>query len=179
VCYYDAFDDSDIKPDNWMFGRKETKRNKTLCIIDFGLGKLYIDEKTGRHIKQEKAPFALGTARYMPVRAHEFIAQSRRDDLEAIGFVCIYFLNGELPWQSVDEEDKLKRNKKIQEWKKIRVEKLCEKHPAEFADYFRRVRSLTFTQRPDYKGYRKLFTSLAARKNIKLDFMYDWEKSPN
>lgn len=164
----------DIKPDNWMFGRKETGRNKTLILIDFGLGKLYLDEK-GRHIKEERAPFALGTARYMPVHAHEFMTQSRRDDLEAIGFVCIYFLNGALPWQSVEDDDKLKRNKRIQEWKKMRVEKLCQGHPAAFAEYFRSVRSLNFTERPDYKGYRKMFTTLAAKKHIRLDFVYDWE----
>lgn len=164
----------DIKPDNFMFGRKETGRDKVLCLIDFGLGKVYVDDK-GKHIPEDKAKFALGTARYMPVHAHQFVAQSRRDDLEAIGFVCVYFLNGQLPWQSVDAASKMERNQIISEMKRMNVDKLCEGHPSAFAEYFRRVRSLTFYQRPDYKGLRNLFITVAARRNIRLDYVYDWD----
>ena len=164
----------DIKPDNFMFGRKENGRNKVLCMIDFGLGKEYLDAK-GRHIAEDTAKFALGTARYMPIHAHQFVTQSRRDDLEAIGFVCIYFLNGTLPWQSIDADNKLVRNQKIEEMKGMKVAKLCQGHPVAFAEYFRRVRSLLFAQRPDYNGLRSLFTTLARKKNIRLDYVYDWE----
>lgn len=165
----------DIKPDNFMFGRKETGRDKVLCLIDFGLAKEYMED--GKHIPEDqKVPFALGTQRYMPVHAHQFKAQSRRDDLEAIGFVCIYFLNGALPWQNVDAENKILRNQKIQEMKKMRISKLCEGHPKAFAEFFQRVRSLLFAQRPDYDGLRALFITLAHKKNIRLDYVYDWEK---
>lgn len=33
----------DIKPDNFMFGLKENGREKTLCIIDFGMSKFFVD----------------------------------------------------------------------------------------------------------------------------------------
>ena len=165
----------DIKPDNFMFGRKDRGRDKVLCIIDLGLAKPYLDENN-RHIPEQRAALALGTARYMPLSAHNFVAQSRRDDLEAIGFVCIYFLNGALPWQAIDTDNKIERNLKIADMKaKMDVNELCRGHPPEFSEYFRRVRSLMFAQRPDYKGLRHMFTALAARRNIKLDYVYDWE----
>lgn len=104
------------------------------------------------------------------------MAQSRRDDLEAIGFVCIYFLNGALPWQNIDAENKLIRNQKIAQMKaSMDVAQLCKGHPPQFMEYFRRVRSLQFAQKPDYKGLRSLFLTLAAKKNIKIDYKYDWE----
>ena len=62
-----------------------------------------------------------------------FIEQSRRDDLEAIGYVLIYFLKGILPWQGLKVDKKEDRYKKIYEKKKITTpEELAEGFPSNF-----------------------------------------------
>ena len=56
--------------------------------------------------------------------------QSRRDDLEAIGYVLMYFLKGVLPWQGLKVDKREDRYKKIYEKKKNTTpEELCQGFP--------------------------------------------------
>jgi len=87
----------DIKPENLLMGAN--KRFDTVYIIDFGLSKRYKDKKTGDHIPYKENKGLVGTARYVSVNTHLGVEQSRRDDLESLGYMWIYLLNGSLPWQ--------------------------------------------------------------------------------
>jgi serine/threonine protein kinase len=130
----------DIKPENWLFGRKGSANEKTLYIIDFGLAKFYMDgedDEPKTHIKESTSSFVIGTARYCSISAHEYKTLSRRDDLEAIAYVLIYLCKSELPWQGQDG-DPVERNRKIGIIKKqTKPETLCDKLPECFLKFLK------------------------------------------
>jgi len=107
----------DIKPGNFCVGVNEDEKN--IYIIDFGLAKRYRDEDSNEHIPYSKKKRFVGTARYESLRAHQGIEQSRRDDLESLGFILVHFLKGKLPWQGMKAKSRKELHEKIRN-KKIR-----------------------------------------------------------
>ncbi|MBA0686277.1 hypothetical protein Goari_013886 [Gossypium aridum] len=116
-----------------------------------------------------------GTARYASVNTHLGIEQSRRDDLESLGYVLMYFLRGSLPWQGLRAGTKKQKYDKISE-KKVStpIEVLCKSYPSEFVSYFQYCRSLRFEDKPDYSYLKRLFRDLFIREGYSFDYVFDW-----
>ncbi|KAF6251528.1 ser/thr kinase [Scenedesmus sp. NREL 46B-D3] len=168
-----SFIHRDIKPDNFLMGLG--KRANQVNIIDFGLAKKYRDPKTHVHIPYCENKNLTGTARYASVNTHLGIEQSRRDDLESLGYVFMYFLRGSLPWQGLQAATKKQKYEKISEKKsKTAFESLCKGFPQEFVTYFQYVRSLRFEDKPDYSFLRRMFRDLFAKEGWNWDYVFDW-----
>ncbi|XP_021597353.1 casein kinase 1-like protein 3 isoform X2 [Manihot esculenta] len=163
----------DIKPDNFLMGLG--RKANQVYIIDFGLAKRYRDLTTHRHIPYRENKNLTGTARYASCNTHLGIEQSRRDDLESLGYVLLYFLRGSLPWQGLKAATKKQKYDKICEKKlSTPIEVLCKSLPVEFVSYFHYCHSLTFDQRPDYGFLKRLFRDLFAREGYEFDYIFDW-----
>ena len=163
----------DIKPDNFVMGLNDL--SQYVYIIDFGLAKKYRSSRT-----LEQFPFVnrrkiTGTARYASINALRGYEQSRRDDLEAIGYVLIYFLKGKLPWMGIEAKTKEQKYKKILEKKiDISTKDLCEYLPEEMEIFLDYVKNLEYTENPDYEILRGYFNSMIRKEHSKLDYIYDW-----
>jgi casein kinase 1 len=158
----------DLKPENFLLGRG--KQGSRVYMIDFGLAKRYI-EKNGKHIPYVEGKDFRGTLRYCSKNMHACIENSRRDDLESIGYLLVYFLVGKLPWQSLDSLKKRNQKEmtKLIAQKKFNtsLENLCKGCPEEFIEYFKYVGNLQFTEKPDYASLRALFAGIFKKKNLK------------
>ncbi|CAI0419936.1 unnamed protein product [Linum tenue] len=168
----------DLKPDNFLMGLG--RRANQVYIIDFGLAKKYRDTSTHQHIPYRENKNLTGTARYASMNTHLGIEQSRRDDLESLGYVLMYFLRGSLPWQGLRAGTKKQKYEKISEKKvstSIEVSfgrALCRGYPTEFASYFHYCRSLRFDDKPDYAYLKRLFRDLFIREGFQFDYVFDW-----
>lgn len=171
--HYKSFIHRDIKPDNFLIGLG--RKANQIYVIDFGLAKKYRDPKTHQHIPYRENKNLTGTARYASINTHLGIEQSRRDDLEALGYVLMYFLRGSLPWQGLKAATKKQKYDMISEKKmSTPVEILCKGYPNEFAVYLNYCRSLRFADKPDYSYLRKLFKDLFFREGYQYDHVFDW-----
>ena len=168
-----SFIHRDIKPDNFLIGRG--RRANVIYVIDFGLAKRYRDPKTHVHIMYRENKHLTGTPRYASINNHLGIEQSRRDDLESLGYVFMYFLRGSLPWQGLRANTKKQKYQKIMEKKMATpIDLLCKGFPDEFRIYFEYCRALRFADKPDYSYLRRLFKDLALRNDIDYDGNFDW-----
>ncbi|KAK4492465.1 hypothetical protein RD792_003274 [Penstemon davidsonii] len=139
--------------------------DQLVYIIDFGLAKKYRDLQTHKHIPYRENKNLTGTARYASVNTHLGVEQSRRDDLESLGYVLMYFLRGSLPWQGLKAGNKKQKYDKISEKKMLTpIEVLCKSYPSEFISYFHYCRSLRFEDKPDYSYLKRLFRDLFIRE---------------
>eukprot|EP00123_Amoebidium_parasiticum_P016546 comp23486_c0_seq2/m.39291 comp23486_c0_seq2/g.39291 ORF comp23486_c0_seq2/g.39291 comp23486_c0_seq2/m.39291 type:complete len:424 (-) comp23486_c0_seq2:1274-2545(-) len=163
----------DIKPDNFLMGLG--RRGHVVHIIDFGLAKKYRDHKTHQHIPYRENKSLTGTARYASINTHLGREQSRRDDLESLGYVLLYFLRGSLPWQGLKANNRKQKYEKISEKKmSTSIHDLCKNFAIEFERYLTYVRGMRFDFQPDYGYCRNLFRNLFIRSNYTYDYLFDW-----
>ena len=165
----------DIKPANIAIGRDE--KSKYIYLLDFGLSKKYRSSKTKKHFPFVKNKKLIGNARYSSINALNGGTQSRRDDLESLGYLLIYLILGRLPWQGYISHSKEDKYYKIREIKKnTTAEELCRELPPQFEEYVKYTRNLEYEADPDYNYLKNLFLSILRNYNWEFDYFYDWDQ---
>ena len=169
----------DIKPENFLIGKG--KKNSLIYLCDFGLAKRFRDKRTGMHIPYKDGKKFTGTLTYASIYTHMGIEQSRRDDLESLAYILIYFCKGTLPWKSLKAKNRSEKQAKILS-KKINTknEELCSELPQEFSTFLQSIRDLHFEQKPDYDFLRGLLKKMNSKgvplDQVKYDFINIFEK---
>ena len=163
----------DIKPENFTLGIGPGK--DTVYLIDFGLAKKYCDMKTKQHVPYRENKSMTGTARYASVNAHLGLEQSRRDDLEALMYMLVYFLKGELPWQNIKTKTKNEKYGTIMERKMtVSIDVLCKGLPGEIGTMLKYVKSIRFDEQPNYALLRGNLMKIAEVQRVRVDFVFEW-----
>jgi len=126
----------DIKPDNFLL----SSNSKQLFLIDFGLCKAYI--KDNKHIEMSNTSGLIGSQTYASINAHNNVQLTRRDDLESLGYMLLYFSLGNLPWRECSlKTDIINLKNEIVFDKSI---------PDILREFIKNVRKLEFKENPDY-----------------------------
>ena len=168
----------DIKPDNFAMGLNEL--NATLYIVDFGLAKKYRSSRTLKQLPLTKRKRLTGTARYASINALQGYEQSRRDDLESTGYVLMYFLRGNLPWQNIKTKTKDEKYQSILKIKKdISSKELGKNFPLEFSEILDYFKKLEYEENPDYAMCCNKLLSVIEKEKLKFDYVYDWTTYAN
>ena len=164
----------DIKPDNFLIGKGNN--NKLIYVIDLGLSKKYRENKTGLHIPYRDGKYLTGTARYASINTHLGVEQTRRDDIEALGYMMIYLIKGHLPWQGMVNSNPEKKYDKIKDLKiKIKLEELCQGLPKETVKFIQYARDMRYDDKPNYSYLRGLLRKIAFKNGLKMDYnKFDW-----
>ena len=165
----------DIKPDNFLIGREDPN---IIYLVDFGLSKKYRSSITKNHVKFSLTKKLTGTVRFSSPNALRGGEQSRKDDLISIGYMIIYFMKKELPWQRIRAKNDIERFIKVYLNKKeLKPEILCESLPEEMTEYIKYVYKLGFEEDPDYKYLINLFKSILKKKKLDYDnLLFSWIK---
>ena len=168
----------DVKPDNFIMGIGPNSH--LLYMIDFGFAKTYRDPTTLAHHPMQKGAGITGTARFASINTLSGYTQSRRDDLESLGYVIVYIAKGTLPWANIKCDNKDALYSRILETKiQTTPENLCSGLPAQFEEYIKYIRGMSYEQEPNYKYLRNLFLITLQNLGGKMDFSYDWDNRIN
>ena len=164
----------DIKPDNFLIG--STSATKPLIyLVDYGLSKRYIDIPNYKFNPFRNTKSFTGTYRFCSMRNHKCIEQSRRDDLESLGYMILFLFKGELPWQNIQNDNKdIRSNLIFKKKNKTALEDICEDAPDMMIDYIRYCRLLKYEEVPNYNKLRKMFTDEMDKNNYILDNKFEW-----
>ena len=157
----------DIKPDNLAIAMQAA--NPRVYLIDLGLSMPFCSEHL--HCAYSEGNEFQGTPFFCSLNTLNGIRASRRDDAEALGYVLVYLLTGKLPWVSGPRRS-MRDIRQVRS--RIGLQEVCAGVDLEFQTYLEACQSLRFDEKPNYSLFRQLFSSLAKRKNIIIDWKYDW-----
>jgi len=156
-----------LTPLHFLFG-KDSKKSQ-IYLVSFGNSKYYEDPITKVHIKNVggknfKSHYSIS---YGSINQLKKQANSRRDDVEAIGYILLFFLKGKLPWHNVkgnSNDEIIEKKKEIK--LNTSLDDLCRDCPEEFKSFIEYSRRLKFDDEPDYEALRFLFEKVEYKSQI-------------
>lgn len=169
----------DIKPENFVMGLGANSH--VVYVIDVGLAKAWRDG-SGKHIPYAEGKSLTGTARYVSINTHRGIQQSRRDDLESVSYLLLYFLRGNLPWQGLKSHKNDTRFERIRDVKiDCKPAEMAAGFPLQFGEFVSYTRSLKFEEEPNYQYCIDLFLNALRDLGEEYDYRYQWiaKESPS
>ena len=162
----------DIKPENFCIGKG--KNEKIVYMIDFGLSRHYLIEKTQQHIPMKSDRAIVGTLRYISMNCHEGLEVSRRDDLESLAYMMVHFVIGELPWMGIKAKSLGEKYKRVFEKKQETVpDEITKILPDEMKSFLNHILELEFEQKPNYDYLSGLIKSLKSKYGYQ-DDNFEW-----
>eukprot|EP01029_Cantina_marsupialis_P007721 TRINITY_DN187503_c1_g1_i1.p1 TRINITY_DN187503_c1_g1~~TRINITY_DN187503_c1_g1_i1.p1 ORF type:complete len:508 (-),score=143.46 TRINITY_DN187503_c1_g1_i1:632-2155(-) len=166
----------DIKPENILIGRR--KSIDTLYMVDFGLSSYWKDPNTGHHMDCDDMGRLIGTPRYASINSHYGLTCSRRDDIESLAYLLVWFIKGKLPWQSLKLPKGVSKLQAIGEMKgEMSSKDLCKGLPNEFVRYMEYSRNLRFHEYPDYKFLHGLLRKRFMKEKYDLSGLsFGWQE---
>ncbi|KAK5202406.1 hypothetical protein LTR41_011842 [Exophiala xenobiotica] len=187
----------DVKPENFLLGMGDG--GNTVYMTDLGLAiyrhpNWWTSSCSPHRNETARPPQLLGTCRYASINGHLGIgivtypllssmqerstdcpaAQSRRDDLEALGYMLVYFIRGRLPWQGLKAKRGAKELLVLEKKQTTSTSELCDGLPTPFEEYMNYVRNLRYEDQPDYQHLRDMFKKLFRRQGLEYDDVFDW-----
>ena len=137
----------DIKPENFLLTlNKPTK----VFLIDFGLCKPYL--LNNKHIEFKYKNKFIGTLNFASINTHNLYEQSRRDDLESVAYMLIYFYFGKLDWINDEYQDTFElENNYVKSIKQLFGTN--NNTPKVLLEFYKQVRTLDFEEKPNYEKY--------------------------
>lgn len=169
LLHHHGFLHGAVHPSHFLIGTHETAHQLHLA----GLGNCRRFRRGEQHIPYTKGKAEVTDLRFASINAHLGIEQTRRDDLESLGYLLLWMLAGTLPWDSAlclhracESVMNCKTN--------TPTDRLCAHLPKEFSVYLNYCRALRFDMKPDYAYLRSLFRDLLQREHYTHDFIFDW-----
>ncbi|KAL7598278.1 hypothetical protein Lser_V15G23527 [Lactuca serriola] len=169
----------DIKPENLLMGV-----GSNVCqvhVTDFGLANVVLDPETDEHIEYREGVSFVVTHCYASLWTHCGVEQGRRNDMESLAYVLVYFLKGSLPWQGLSagsNEEEINGDVMRKKFA-IKPEELCESCPPEFAVWITSCQHTHFEDMPYYTSIKARCRRLFKSKGYVFDYEYDWAHPPN
>ena len=162
-----------IKPGHFLIGRDTSAH--LVYLIGLDDCKRYRESATQTHISYSEGHKSICEARFSSINRLMGIQPSRRDDLESLGYLFVFFLCSGLPWdQRMSQNPRNASQIALETKTNTPTEELCRTTPREFALYLNYCRGLRFDMQPDYAYLRRMFREVFERENYREDFLYDW-----
>ncbi|XP_037959889.1 casein kinase I-like isoform X2 [Teleopsis dalmanni] len=162
----------DIKPENFLTGLHED--SSTIFLVDYGLTKPFHEIVAGLQNRYARFDCFYGTMAFASINALRNMPQSKRDDIEAVGYCLLYFSIGDLPWYTIRDSDE-ETSKMVADSKaQMSISEICPQMAYEFESYFDYCKYLRFSEEPDYKYLKSIFKKRYDSLNC-TDNCFDWQ----